>query len=259
VDLCNDDSDSDSDDDAEFTEKRVCCICTMDFNVPITAEQTGPLCCANGHSVCPDCLDGTLTDAVNKIRHSVNNNLSTDGIKCSCCDEILPLHIVGLVDPGRLPQLMAAFVEFGENRNARQAAVAAQQALHHPLQNHITLANKLLHTYCPSCTVEWNDFVGCSALTCGYCGSHFCAHCSLVIQDDDELHHHVKHECAENPTPGLLHTPTPVFKKRRIEKMTAAAIQYIEVSVPLPMRDNVREGIQVRVTELELELELANE
>lgn len=240
----------DTDDDEEAEHE--CCICTTNFS---TVNRH--LCCEdNTHKVCSDCVNNTIINGIHTIRHSTCDNLSTNGIKCLFCDSVITVQQIAAFNapyiPELLTQLMDAYVHYGQARAVRQAAVAALAAQQNPLQHYCAQAERLLHSYCPNCTIEWCTFDGCSALTCGYCMCSFCAHCNHMEQDFRKLHSHVRN-CGLNPTPTYLHTPTPIYKQARSDRLVEAMNQYVQNTVPANMRAQVLETVQTRLVELLIE------
>jgi hypothetical protein len=178
------------------------------------------------------------------------------GVKCLCCAAVYSIPQLAVVAPEQLPIVIAALQTYSHNQGRLQAEEALQAAQAAAQQNadaaaltaHVDAVLGILRNTCPSCNIEWSDFDGCCALTCGWCQTKFCAHCSRIEEKSDALHEHIR-VCEENPEPGFFFTSAARLKQTRNARWAAGVRDYLNTSVPPAAHAGVLEQCNGRILE----------
>jgi WD40 repeat protein len=181
---------------ADAPPLQACPVCLED--VP---EAGGLRCSAGSHFICHGCLQEHVRSRVAVLAEL---RASQGNIPChvgGCASAWRGEELQEVLDKGTWVALFVALRRMAIDGPAEAAALAERQRLAVEGAGALALGARVaalrrviverdLLLRCPACAAEFEDFSGCNALTCGRCGTGFCAVCLQDCGSYRETHRH---------------------------------------------------------------------
>lgn len=205
-------------------------------SICLEEDTSAVLSCSNGHHICSDCVDNSVTAECGRI--TALTKTASIGFKCSCCEvtigirQIPASHLQSLMRA--LQQNAGSVAERAATQRAEQQQreqLAQQNSAEAVLERHATAVDAILKHRCPDCGQQWEDFTACCALTCGWCSAIFCAHCNQQFPSNNDCHGHVM-RCTNNPRQRQLSMSMAVFNRARNARWMTQVRKYMDNNVP---------------------------
>ena len=220
----------------------------------------GEMCSVHGgHFYCHQCF-------FDMVKHQSEPDpgqppKNPDGeIKCEMgCDAVFRSHVIAKAATPNVREKYITGMRGAIEQTVQPGHVAPVIEMD-PLEKEIhIIAEQIMTLRCPACQKAYCDFDACAAITCNFCGAHFCGVCFKENPNwsKDDAHQHVV-ECRTYKTErrqngctcdGGLFVGSNHWKDMMRRRKMARLVARLDL-IPQPLKQRVRNSIRHFFAEL---------